>query len=369
MNTRIITTEQELLAVKDDWDNLVQSNPETDMPFFSWDWFYHSWIHFGKPAGQELFVVVVYEGDKLIGILPLVLGTQKLRGIACRILCFCNSGMMPRNNAFYNPQYDRDTTFNVIMRRIFEQSKRWDMIRLGNIPETAAFHAFLLGKHDIPYTMIQTKGLISPYIELSGSMENYLKTLDKKVRYNIKRYVKLFESNPSKPVIRFFQKPEEITQALSAGLEVRRNSWKGLSDNTRFFAFWNAILPELCKKKEALLLAVFLNDRPIGVCYRLCRKGIYYGFGTDYHRDYKKDSPGTLMFYYFLQYITENGGTGFDFCGGDYDYKTQYTSLVHAHSTFQIFHTGWKSRLIYWVKTVLLLFCRKMFHKGASQCY
>ncbi|MCL2745348.1 MAG: GNAT family N-acetyltransferase [Planctomycetaceae bacterium] len=363
MNTRIITTEQELIAVKDDWDNLVRSNPETDMPFYSWDWFYRSYLHFGKPEGKELFVVATEDSGRLCGLLPLVRGTKKTSKITYKVLEFCNTGITPRNNVFYCPQYDSDTVFNAIKNALFEKSKQWDMLCLANVPETAAFHTFLLSKHNSSCAMMQTKGLNSPYIELSGTIDDYLAMLHKKVRYNINRYVKLFETNTNKPAVRFFQKPEEQAEALSAGSAVRQNSWKGSSDTSRFFAFWNDVLPELYERNEAVFLTVLLDDVPIGACYRLCRNGIYYGFGTDYHQDYKKDSPGILMFYYLLRHITENDGKVFDFCGSDYDYKSQYTSLFHAHSTFQIFHSGLKSRFIYWAKTVLLPLYRKMFRK------
>jgi len=113
MQTRIITTEQEIIALKDDWDRLVRSNPETDMPFYSWDWFYCSWIHFGKLEGQELFIVAVYENDHAIGILPLVRRKRKSSGIVYRILCFCNVGMMTRNTMYVDYNHNQESVFHV----------------------------------------------------------------------------------------------------------------------------------------------------------------------------------------------------------------------------------------------------------------
>jgi CelD/BcsL family acetyltransferase involved in cellulose biosynthesis len=71
------------------------------------------------------------------------------------------------------------------------------------------------------------------------------------------------------------------------------------------------------------------------------------------------------MLYYLLHHIIKQGGHAFDFCGGDYNYKKQYTNTVRGHSIFQIFHSGLKSRFIYWSKTVLLPLCRKILRKPA----
>jgi CelD/BcsL family acetyltransferase involved in cellulose biosynthesis len=90
---------------------------------------------------------------------------------------------------------------------------------------------------------------------------------------------------------------------------------------------------------------------------------VFYGFGTDYKQEYKEHSPGVLMLYYLWQHMIEQGSPTFDFCGGDYHYKKQYTDVTQHHSTFQLFHSGMKSRLIYWAKTVLLPFYRKMLRK------
>jgi hypothetical protein len=107
MQIRFIMTDQELIALKEDWNRLVVARPETDMPFYTWDWFYHSWLHFGQPSGQELFVVSVHENEQLAGILPLVRERRKSSGMNYRILCFCNVGMTPRNTVYIDATQDQ----------------------------------------------------------------------------------------------------------------------------------------------------------------------------------------------------------------------------------------------------------------------
>ncbi|MDR3234057.1 MAG: GNAT family N-acetyltransferase [Planctomycetaceae bacterium] len=364
MRTRLICSEDELITLKDFWDVLVCCNPETDLPFFSWDWFYHSWIHFGKPNGQELAVVAVEDEDQLVGLLPLIRRSCKSFGIPYRVLRFCNTGMTPRNTIYVDTRKNQDAILQSAWNYLFENRSRWDMLEFGNVPDTAPLHRFILdGQHTAKYALIQNQGLISPFLKLTGSVDDYLATLDKKVRYNIKRYIKLFETNEKNHEVRLFQSPDETEYALQLAMEVKGASWKGTADNSRYFQFFRDVLPELFAKKEAIILAVFLDKTPIGASFRLKRNGIYYGFGTDYKQEYKEHSPGVLMLYYLLQHIAQSDGYAFDFCGGDYNYKKQYTDVVHCHSTFQIFHSGLKSRFLYSSKTFWLPLLRKVLHK------
>ena len=364
MNTRIITTEQELIAVKDDWDNLVRSNPATDMPFFSWEWFYRSWIHFGKPEGQELFVVAVYEENRLIGILPFVRGVQKLQGIACRILCFCNVGMMPRNTIYTDFNQDQETIFYAVWNHLFENRPIWDMLDIANVPEASPFHRFLLqGQHCTKYALIQNQGFIAPFIELTGTMEDYLNSLSKGTRKDIRKYIKHFNESGVSRSVRFFEKPVEIAEGLQHLETVHNNSWKGGYVNQHYPLFYQEITPILAEKGEVKIAAVFLDEVPIGGAYMLCKNGTYYGCIRDYDQQYRKYAPGILLLHYQLEHLLQEGGKIFDFCGTTYDHKEKFGTGHQNHSTFQIFHSGLKSRFIYWAKTVFLPFYRKMFRK------
>ena len=368
MQTRFITTDVELIALKEDWDRLVVARPETDMPFYSWDWFYRLWLHFAKPHGQELFVVAVYEENQLVGILPLVRGGRKSSGIAYRILRFCAVGMMPRNTFYTDARQDQEAIFRTAWNHLFDNRPVWDMLELANVPDSSPFHRFVLeGQHDTKYALIQNAGLSSPFLKLTGSVDDYLASIDKKVRYNIKRYVKLFETNTKQHEVRYFQHPHETEEALRLASEVAEASWKDKTKDSSYFRFFQDALPELFGQHEAIVLIILLENIPIAASFRLSRNGIFYGFGTDYNQEYKEHAPGVLMFYYLLHHIVEQGGHAFDFCGGDYNYKKQYTNVVQNHSTFQIFHSGWKSRFVYSAKTFWLPLLRKILRKPAPK--
>jgi CelD/BcsL family acetyltransferase involved in cellulose biosynthesis len=367
MQTRFITTDEELIALKETWDSLAASRPETDMPFYSWDWFYRSWIHFGKPAGQELYIVAVYESDKPVGILPLVRGSRKSSGIAYRILCFCNVGMMPRNTMYIDSDYDQESVFRAAWEHLFANRLHWDMLELATVPDTSPFHRFVLeGEHAKGYALIQNKGFIAPYIEVTGSLEDYLKSLSKGTRKDINKHVRHFEESGSTRSVRFYEKPAEIAEGLKHLETVHSNSWKGGYDNPHYPLFYQEVTPILAERGEVKVVIALLDDVPIGAGYMLCKGDTYYGCIRDYDQKYREHAPGILLLHFQLEHLLQEGGRIFDFCGTTYDHKEKFGTGHHNHSTFQICHSGLKSRLVYSAKTFLLPLIRKIMRKPAD---
>ena len=361
MQTRFVTTDQGLVALKEDWDRLVAARPETEMPFYSWDWFYHSWLHFGKPVGMELFVVSVHESDQLVGILPLVRERRKSSGVGNRVLSFCNTGITPRNDMFTDPRQDQEVVFRATWDHLFEHRSAWDMLEFANVLDSSPFHPFILkGKHRRGYALIQNQGRISPFAELPGTLEDHINSLSKETRKTHRKRVRHFNVAGTSRQIRFFEKPEEIDEGLKYLETVHNNSWKGPYRNQHYPLFYQEVTPILAERGEVKIAIAFLDDVPISGGYMLSKNGTYYGCITDYDQKYQEYSPGILLLNYQLEHLLKERGRIFDFCGADQAYKKHYATGHQNHSNFEIFHSGFKSRMIYLAKKRLLPLVRKL---------
>ena len=361
MQTRFITTEQELVALKEDWDRLVVTRPETDTPFYTWDWFYHSWLHFGKSSGQELFIVAVHESNQLVGILPLVRERRKSLGVDYRILCFCNTGVTPRNTFYTDSCQDQETVFRAAWDHLFEHRSVWDMLEFVNILDSSPFHPFVLkGQHGREYARIQNQGRISPFAELTGTLEDYVNSLGKETSKTLRKRIRHFNVAGNSREVRFFEKPEEIDEGLKCLETVHNNSWKGPYSTQHYPLFFQEITPILAERGEVKISIIFLDDVPISGGYMLSKNGTYYGCGTDYDQKYQKYSAGILLLYYQLEHLLKEKGKISDFCGMNYAYKKHYATGYQSHSNFEIFHSGFKSRMICLAKKRLLPLLRKL---------
>ena len=367
MQTCFITTDEELIALKEDWNRIVHGNHETDMPFYSWEWFYHSWVHFEKPLGYEPTVLVVCEGEQVLGILPLLSVKRAMRVGFYKKLRFCAGGMMPRNTFYTDARQDQEAIFRAAWNHLFDHHSSWDMLELANVPNSSPFHRFVLeGKHGTKYALLQNQGFIAPFIELTGTLDDYLNSLHKGARKDIRKHVKHFDESASPHSIQFFEKPDEMLDGLKHMEIVHNNSWKGVSGNPLHPEFYREVTPILAERGEAKIAIVFLDDVPIGAAYMLCKNGVYYGCIRDYDQRYKENAPGIILLHYQLEHLLKEGGKIFDFCGTGSDHKEKFGTGHNNHSTFQIFHSGLKSQFIYSSKSFWLPLLRKILRKPAD---
>jgi len=368
MQTRLIQSEDELLPLRNSWNALIRSRPENNVPFFSWDWFYHSWRHFGEPEGRELAVVVAEDGDRLLGVLSLVGGKRKSFGVAYRTLEFCNAGTAPRHSAYVDASVDPAAVFQALRIRLFSERKRWDMLELSNVAETTAFHEFLLApQNGTPLGSIRLQGFSAPFIERTGTFADYLGSLAATTRKDIQRHLKRFKDFGNAKQIRFFDKPEEVAEGLELLFEVHRRSWKGEFVNRHYPEFYRDLTPILCERGEAFIAVALLEGKPISAGYVLTNDDTYFSLINDHDAQHRDLAPGTMLFVYEMDRLIESGKKRFDFCGTAYDYKERLANCKTEHSTFQIFHGGWKSRFLFSAKTKWLPMLRKILRKPQPQ--
>ncbi|MDR2755068.1 MAG: GNAT family N-acetyltransferase [Planctomycetaceae bacterium] len=365
MNTRLITTEEELISCKDSWNHLVRENSETNVPFFSWDWFYRAWLHFGKPARQQLAVVIVEDGDQLVGLLPLVFGSKKSTGITYRTLGFCNVGIIPRNTAYWLPDRNTDSVFQAITHQIFSVKQKWDVLELTNIPQETLFHNHWLKEHS-GIAVIQTKGLSSPFAQFEGlTYDQYFsKYGNKDARRRFKRNTERFAAENKRWEMTIFESVNDIQQGIDSALTVRKESWKGAFSNDAYIRFYRELFDELAHRHEVLIPILMLDDIPIAAEFITGCNDCYFLHTNDYDSRFRETSPGICLLHNVLITAFERHWKMFDFTGDDYDYKKDSNTGIRYHSTFQIFHTGFKSRFVYSAKTFWLPFIRKVLGKS-----
>jgi hypothetical protein len=363
MNTRLITTESELVLLGDSWNRLIGSNSDTDVPFYSWEWFYNTWLHFGKPQGWTFAVTAVFDGDELIGVLPLIQCSKKSFGVSYRVFTFCDVGMLPRNMIYFDPNHDQTAIFRTITNKLFDEQHLWDMIELANIPVTASFHAFCLDEK-IPHSaLIRWQGFKAPFIELNGTLDNYFEMLDGKTRKDLRRRMRKFKDYGDAKKVQFFEQSAEVNVGLELLFEVHRRSWKGEFSNPQYHEFYKKITSDLSERNEVIIAIAILNSVPISAGYIVQNGDTYFSLINDHDTKFRDMAPGMILFIHELDNLIKTGRKIFDFCGTAYDYKEKLSNGILDHTTFQIFNNNIKSRLLYSAKTFWLPLLRKILRK------
>lgn len=164
-------------------------------------------------------------------------------------------------------------------------------------------------------------------LDLPKTFDDYLATLNKSLRYDVRKLDKELFSSGKARIERVTS--ETLDQSLDWFFETHRKRWRkrGLpgafvgSRSERFHREW----AELAFRKGWLWLSVlFHEDKPVGTIYamRLGSKCFYYQAGFD--PEASAISPGSLLVGYTIRRAIAEGLDTFDFLRGDEPYKRRW---------------------------------------------
>jgi hypothetical protein len=360
MKIRVINSSNELVAIDKIWNAIISANPETNAPFYSWEWFYYSWVHLND--GETPYVILAEERGEIIGILPLVLSTKSRYGISYNELSFCNTANTPRNTIFVsNIKHEQRVTENIFAHLLLKTSD-WDIINLVNISNRTTLHDYLL-KSKLNYAMIQTLGRQSPRVVIGEeeSIDTYFnKHVSKKTRKRYRVNLDRLKTCHLNWEIRFYTAENEMREGLSSVISVRENSWKEKFEANRYQLFISEVSQKLSLSGEILISVLYIGNQPAAAIHVLRKNKDYYAITNDYNMKYREYAPGACLLYYVLQKAFSESWNFFDITGEAHDYKISVCNELISHSSFQLFHDKIKSRSIYFSKTKLLPRIRKL---------
>ena len=81
------------IPLRDDWNRLLLQSEAPDI-FRTYEWTTTWWRHFG--AGDQMSVLVVHDGDRVVGIAPMMVRRESFRGFPVRMLTFMTNRFTSR---------------------------------------------------------------------------------------------------------------------------------------------------------------------------------------------------------------------------------------------------------------------------------
>jgi len=129
--TRIETTQQ-FENLREEWNTLLFQSPERSV-FLTWEWLFAWWKNIGDKQYQ-LWLLLFHEGERLIGIAPLMLSEKQKYRIKFRRLQ--NIG---------NPDCDVSTIISIepektilaLLNYLTEKKAEWDILDLMEINDAS----------------------------------------------------------------------------------------------------------------------------------------------------------------------------------------------------------------------------------------
>lgn len=326
MKTQVYTDAAGFAALRQEWNPLLR-NSASNTIFLTWEWQSTWWEHLGE---GELYLIAVRDGGHLSGIAPLYLtsagnltsddGPSELSIVGCRDVSdyldlIAVSGQEERVYSALLDWLESD------------EAPPWDLADLCNIPAASPTHSLLAEMAAARGYQVQTEVEdIAPIIFLPSTWDEYLSSLDKKQRHEIRRKIRRAEGGGQ---INWYVVNEEhdLAAAMGAFIKLHQKSHVEKDEfmDAQMKGFFHAAAQVLHQAGWLQLAFMEINGEKAAAMLNFDYRDSIQVYNSGYDpQKYAQLSPGIVLLSYCIQHAIELGRAKFDFLRGDEEYKLRF---------------------------------------------
>ncbi len=352
-NEAVVVTRSNLVAVADlreEWLSL-ESRSNTNV-FLSWQWI-GVWLEVYRPAIQVLRVL---DAERLIGIGLVVESRERRHGVlVSQCLRLHQTGFQHLDqiwieyNGFLAEEGREAEVAAACMRYVSYQWDGWEEFVIGAIDrEEAVSYSKTSGldlhlRWEAPCYGVDLNAL-------RDSQADYLDTLSRNTRYQIRRSHRLYEERGPVRLVR----PASLEEALQVFKDIgplHMDRWGTGKDqsgfaNPEFVSFHRRMIEKHWHSGGVDLVRIMAGDNCIAAFYNLIYRGqVYFYLGGLAVEDDNKFKPGLLGHALCIEDYRSQGCRYYDFMGGDERYKANLGHLHRHLVQISLQRDRWKFRL------------------------
>lgn len=309
-------------AMRDQW-NALADKTNSNVLFLRHEWLLNWWTSFVDSG--EMCVLTAKQGDALIGVLPLKITSDKLRGLPATKLSFIDDSSWTAHDILVedsNPDVIRAFADYII-------KLKWDVIELGNVSETPSMRILgdaLRGKH-IDFS--SEAGATFPYLKPEGAWDDFFQSRSTRFRKASRNKLNKIAKRGN-VTVRKYHAPEEMEEAIEIIFDIGLKGWKhtignSVSSTDGNRAFYGGIARELSPVDGVNLWVMSLDGLPIAFEYHIRNRNYIIGLVGDFDDAYKDLSPGSVLDLHIMKSLFEEGDCVYNMGSGSSFYKDNWT--------------------------------------------
>ena len=351
LRIRRIESEAEFAALAGAWTDLAARSGQTS-PFLSHDWFACCWPAVTPARRPE--VVVVEDGGRLVGALPLMWWKERRRGMPVRRLALLECPDTPFIDVLLGG------SARAIAAAFIEHlaaRRDWDVASLQKLPATSPVlkeleSAALPGR--LPWRRAEAS--FSPYLAIAGDWEAFWKGTSQRFKKTCRNVQNRLERAG---LVRI----EEHTEVDADGplfaevLDLSRRSWKGdrgvaIATMPNMHGFFADLSRRATARGWLALWTLRLDGRLVAMEYQLRHGGRVNALRADFDPALREVSPGSALNFAIARALFERGGIHeYDMGPGLNDYKLRWATGNHEGTHLMAYRPTAYGRLLHLLDT------------------
>lgn len=309
-------------ALRGEWNDLLKRSA-FDTLFLTWEWQRTWWEHLG---GGDLFLIAMRDGqDRLTGIAPLYRtvsagGERKLNIVGCM-------DVSDYLDIIVTQGHEREVYGALLDYLDSAEMAGWDVAELCNVPAISPAHqalAEMAGERGYEFrTLVED---VCPVIDLPAVWDEYLASLDKKQRHEIRRKMRRIERESE--VHWYIVDPSrDLAEEIEAFIELHQKSSADKDDfmDEQMKGFFRAMARALQPLGWLQLAFIEVDGQKAASMFNFDYEGAILVYNSGYDPQHRAHlSPGIVLLAYCIQHAIESGRARFDFLRGDEPYKYRF---------------------------------------------
>jgi CelD/BcsL family acetyltransferase involved in cellulose biosynthesis len=353
----VVDSHAGMTALQEEWNSLLEKSRARNI-CLRWEW-HHAWWDIYHDSGAKPCIVLVRDGGRLVGLVPLYLQIRKKFGIFnIRTLRFLGTGEPEWEEVA--SEYLDIAALDGYERRVakivweyLRASKSWDQLVFNDVLDdslvlTDLRHILVLEKAS---AVLETTG-VRYSVRLARTWQDYIAALDpgaaKRLPYKRRKL-----ERAGQVVEKMVTEPGELDQAFDDLVRLHTSRWAarggaGVFASPRFTAYHKKLARMLLPLGMLRIRMLSLNDATIAVLLNFqCGNTEYFyqgGFDVEAAAKY---SPGIVAHVYAIENAIHGGLEYYDFMkGGTTSYKTEFGCTESPMCKLSVFSRSWRGRLL-----------------------
>jgi CelD/BcsL family acetyltransferase involved in cellulose biosynthesis len=279
--------------------------------FASPTWLRIWWEEFGD--GRELILLSVRRDDELVGVAPLMRDGRRL--------CFAGDTQVCDYMDFVAAAGEEEAVVSAVLRSLGEEP--WDELSLWAVPDgSPTLTALKAVSPQFSLRVDFEEEDVCPQIDLPDTWEDYLSSLKKKDRHELRRKLRKL-SQGGAVELETVQEPAAVKEAVDDFMRLYRES---RADKAAFMTeemerFFRAIVAALADEGRIEIIFLTLGGVRVAAVLCFCENGEALLYNSGYDPAYAYLSVGLLSKALALRKAIEEGKDRFDFLRGAEPYK------------------------------------------------
>jgi len=338
LSASIVTSAQDFLSLEPNWDELLDKS-ELDSVFLSHGWFRCFWDAWG--SGKQLLVILVQQGEYLLGAAPLMLCNRKFLGLDTSMLSFTENDESPHCN-FLIDKYAHTDAIRALLKGITSLEKRWDILLLRKIPAESFVVDSIKAYCDRQgYPVVVKKSWLSPVITINEDWGSFYQQKSQRFKKRI-RHSRNRIKRQGCITVQELCTPEAVISLMGEVFAVGARSWKGklgtaIGSSPQRRLFYSDLPNAIGPRGNVSLWCLRLNSQLIAFEYHVRNRDVVYALRAEFDEAYRDCSPGSVLDFEVVRSLFGNNTRIYNMCGNPYEHKLRWTSQVEPHLEILVF--------------------------------